>query len=105
MAAAWAIRRRTRAPLAALLFFGGTLFPVLGFFNLLTFLYSLVADHYQYLASLGIVALVSAVAVKGWQHLTDWISDRGAFLRQGQQNGASSRTMHWLLGRLAGAAV
>ena len=58
LAATWAIRRWTRAPLAAVLFFGGTLFPVMGFFNLYTFRYSLVADHYQYLASLGIIALV-----------------------------------------------
>jgi protein O-mannosyl-transferase len=62
LAVAWAIRRKTRAPLAALLFFGGTLLPVFGFFNLLTFLYSFVADHYQYLASLGIIALATATA-------------------------------------------
>lgn len=60
LVALWMIRRRTRAPLAAVLFFGGTLVPVLGFFNLYTFRYSFVADHYQYLASLGIIALVSA---------------------------------------------
>ena len=41
-------------------FFGGTLFPVLGFFNLYTFRYSLVANHYQYLASLGIITLAAA---------------------------------------------
>lgn len=58
--AAWAVRRLARAPLAAVLFFGGTLVPVLGFFNLFTFIYSFVADHYQYLACLGIIALVSA---------------------------------------------
>ncbi len=56
------IRRRTRAPLAALLFFGGTLFPVLGFFDLYTFRFSLIANHYQYLASLGIITLASAGA-------------------------------------------
>jgi tetratricopeptide (TPR) repeat protein len=59
----WSIRRRTRAPLAALLFFGGTLFPTLGFFNLYTFRYSLVANHYQYLASLGPITLTAAGAV------------------------------------------
>ena len=56
----WLIRGRTRAPLAAALYFGGTLFPVLGFFNVYPFRYSFVADHFQYLASLGIVVLVSA---------------------------------------------
>ncbi len=60
VAALWVLRRRWRAPLAGLLFFVGTLFPALGFFNLFAFIYSFVADHWQYLASLGIITLVSA---------------------------------------------
>lgn len=56
----WAMRHRTRGPLAALLFFVGTLFPTLGFFNLYTFRYALVANHYQYLASLGLMSLFAA---------------------------------------------
>jgi tetratricopeptide (TPR) repeat protein len=56
--AAWIMRRRARGPLAALLFFVGTLFPALGFFNAYPFIYSFVADHFQYLASLGIIGLV-----------------------------------------------
>lgn len=51
----WLLARRRRGPLAGFLFFGGTLFPVLGFLNVYPFLYSYVADHYQYLASLGII--------------------------------------------------
>ena len=43
-----------------LLFFVGTLFPVLGFCNVYPFLYSFVADHFQYLASLGVITLASA---------------------------------------------
>ena len=62
LVALWSIRRRARAPLAAVLFFGGTLFPMLGFFNLYTFRYSFVANHYQYLAGLGIITLVGAGA-------------------------------------------
>ncbi len=58
--ALWALRRRWRGPLAGLLFFVGTLFPVLGFFNVFPFIYSFVADHFQYLASLGIITLVAA---------------------------------------------
>jgi protein O-mannosyl-transferase len=60
LTALWGLRRRWRAPLAGLLFFVGTLFPVLGFFNVFPFIYSFVADHFQYLASLGIISLVSA---------------------------------------------
>ncbi|MBC7815347.1 MAG: tetratricopeptide repeat protein [Planctomycetaceae bacterium] len=50
-----------RGPLVAALFFGGTLLPALGFFDVFPMRYSFVADHFQYLASLGpIVLLVSA---------------------------------------------
>ncbi len=53
------VRFRMRAPLAAFLFFVGTLFPALGFFNVYPFRFSYVADHFQYLAELGIVTLVA----------------------------------------------
>ena len=56
----WLLRGRVRAPLAGMLFFAGTLFPVLGFINVYPFLFSLVADHFQYLASLGVIVLVAA---------------------------------------------
>ncbi|HEY5078305.1 MAG TPA: tetratricopeptide repeat protein [Opitutaceae bacterium] len=49
------LARRRRGPLAGLLFFAGTLFPVLGFVNVYPFIYSFVADHFQYLATLGII--------------------------------------------------
>jgi Flp pilus assembly protein TadD len=62
LAALWVLRRRSRAPLAAALFFVGSLFPALGFFDVYPFRYSFVADHFQYLASLGIIAL----AAGGW---------------------------------------
>ena len=55
----WRQRGRWRGLLAALLFFVGTLFPVLGFCNVYPFRYSFVADHFQYLASLGMIALAS----------------------------------------------
>jgi protein O-mannosyl-transferase len=60
LAGLWWYRTRSRAPLASVLFFIGTLFPALGFFNVYPFIYSFVADHFQYLASLGIIVLVSA---------------------------------------------
>jgi tetratricopeptide (TPR) repeat protein len=66
LAALWLLRRRTRGPLAGALFFLGTLFPALGFFNVYPFLFSYVADHFQYLASLGIIALAAA----GWARWT-----------------------------------
>ena len=50
-----------RGPLVALLFFLGTLFPAMGFFNIYPMRYSFVADHFQYLASLGPLVLFAAV--------------------------------------------
>jgi len=60
LAVLWLLRKRSRAPLAAMLFFGGSLFPVMGFFNVYPFRYSFVADHFQYLACIAIIALFSA---------------------------------------------
>jgi tetratricopeptide (TPR) repeat protein len=49
------LARRRRGPLAGALIFVGTLFPALGFFNVYPFVYTYVADHFQYTASLGII--------------------------------------------------
>lgn len=59
-AALWAARRRSPAPLAALAAFLAALFPALGFVNVYPFRFSFVADHFQYLASIPIIALVAA---------------------------------------------
>jgi tetratricopeptide (TPR) repeat protein len=66
VATAWALRNRVgRALLVAILFFGGTLLPALGFVNLLPMRYSFVADHFQYLASIGLIVLiVAAIAAR-----------------------------------------
>ena len=65
--AGWSCRHR--APLAALLLFAGTLFPVLGFVNVYPFVFSYVADHFQYLASLAIFALAAAGLCAGLSRL------------------------------------
>jgi tetratricopeptide (TPR) repeat protein len=49
-----------RPMLVALAYFLALLFPVLGFFNVYFFRYSFVADHFQYLASVGPLALAAA---------------------------------------------
>jgi protein O-mannosyl-transferase len=54
-------RRYTgRSVEVAAAFFVATLSPVLGFIMLFTFRYTFVADHYQYLACIGSIALASA---------------------------------------------
>ena len=50
-----------RGPLTAVLFFSGTLVPALGFFNVYPHRYSFVADHFQYLASIGFFVLIAGV--------------------------------------------
>jgi tetratricopeptide (TPR) repeat protein len=72
LGAAWLLyrsRRTFRGPLAAALFFVGSLFPVLGFLNVYPFLFSYVADHFQYIASLGIFALLAGGADLLWRRL------------------------------------
>ena len=52
---------RARAALFGLSCFVVALLPVLGFFDVYFFVYSFVADHFQYLASMALIALVMAV--------------------------------------------
>jgi tetratricopeptide (TPR) repeat protein len=49
-----------RSVAVATLFYVATLSPLLGFVMLYTFRYTFVADHYQYVASLGLIALAAA---------------------------------------------
>jgi tetratricopeptide (TPR) repeat protein len=63
-ALAWVIWRARRwvgrGVEVAALFFAATLSPMLGFVMLYTFVYTFVADHYQYMACLGPLALAAA---------------------------------------------
>jgi tetratricopeptide (TPR) repeat protein len=56
----WRRRRASRGPAAAFALFALTLAPLLGFVSLYTFKYSFVADHYQYVAAAGPLALCAA---------------------------------------------
>ncbi|MFZ0825885.1 MAG: tetratricopeptide repeat protein [Verrucomicrobiia bacterium] len=61
VAGLWLARRRMgRGPLVAVLFFVGTLGPALGFVNVYPMRYSFVADHFQYLAAVGLITLGAA---------------------------------------------
>ncbi len=57
-------RRIGRGPLTAVLFFAGTLFPLLGFFNGYFMRYSFVSDHWAYVSSLGLIALGAALVTR-----------------------------------------
>jgi tetratricopeptide (TPR) repeat protein len=69
----WSLRRWSRAPLAGVLVYILLLLPTLGFLNIYFFIYSFVADHWQYLACLGIITpcasgiVLLAGQLKRWQ--------------------------------------
>lgn len=61
VAGLWLGRHRLgRGPLVAVLFYVVSLFPALGFFPVYPMRYSFVADHFQYLAGLGLIVLATA---------------------------------------------
>lgn len=59
-----------RGPLVAVLFYAGTLFPALGFINIYPMRYTFVADHYQYLAGIGLIVLLVA-GMEYWTLMMD----------------------------------
>src|SRR4029434_1687618 len=69
----WNLRRWSRAPLAGVLVYLFLLLPSLGLLNIYFFLYAFVADHWQYLACLGIIPPFASEIVllarqsKSWQ--------------------------------------
>ena len=65
----WRKRHFSRAPLAAWLLFAGSLFPVLGFIDVYPFRYSFVADHFQYLPNLAVIALLATALTAGARRL------------------------------------
>ena len=73
----WSLRRWSRGPLAGVLIYIVLLLPSLGFLNIYFFVYSFVADHWQYLACLGIIVpcasgiVLLAEQLKRWQALLE----------------------------------
>ena len=66
-----------RGPLAGALFFAVTLSPVLGFVNYGYMQYAFVADRFQYLAGIGIMAVVIGAATYGVRRLPS-LGQKGA---------------------------
>lgn len=76
-AALWALKGKFgTGPFAAWAYFTVTLGPALGFFDVYPMRYSFVADHFQYLASVGPIAAAAAAATRGAaaarQRLAGW---------------------------------
>ncbi len=66
----WKRQVWSRGPLVGMAFFSVSLVPALGFVNVFPMRYSFVADHFQYLASLGMIALIVGSVVWGFDR---WI--------------------------------
>ena len=60
-----------RGPLAGALFFAVTLLPILGFVDYGYMQYAFVADRFQYLAGIGVIAVVIGAATNGVRRLSD----------------------------------
>ena len=87
----WLMRQRLgRGPLFAALFFGAGILPLLGFFSFYYMIMADVADHFQYLPSLGPIALFAGVA-------GHWVAT------QRRSAGRISRAVYW--GGAAGLLV
>ena len=68
----WLARRRIgRGPLAGVLYFAVTLGPVLGFVDYGYMQFSFVADRFQYLAGIGVLAVLIGAAAHGVGRLPD----------------------------------
>ena len=82
LALLWSLRRWARAPLAGVLVYIVLLSPSLGFANIYFFLYSFVADHWQYLACLGIITPCASGIVLLAGQLKSWHAwlERGTIL-------------------------
>lgn len=61
-----------RGPIVAMLFYGGTILPALGLFTLFPMRYTFVADHYQYMAGIGLIALAVAASTSRLTRLPRW---------------------------------
>ncbi len=74
-------RCRSRAWCRAALFGGGffvvALFPVLGFLDVFYFRYSFVADHFQYLACIGLISLAVSAGTAICERAGQWGRDLG----------------------------
>jgi protein O-mannosyl-transferase len=71
LSALWLTRAKWSRPVFfAAAYYVVSLFPVLGFFSVYFFRYSFVSDHFQYLASMGPLALAGAAIMEGCGRLT-----------------------------------
>jgi Flp pilus assembly protein TadD len=75
----WWVRGKIgRGPLVAALIFVVGLGPALGFVDVYPFRYSFVADHFQYLACIGLIVLITGISATILQQAGRWGHDLGS---------------------------
>jgi tetratricopeptide (TPR) repeat protein len=95
-----------RALFFAAAYYVVSLFPVLGFFSVYFFRYSFVSDHFQYLASMGPLALAGAAVTQGCRRLA--LSRRAQELLPARRQSAVATAIGWqsfLLAAISGALL
>ncbi len=91
--ALWLTRAKwSRSVFFAAAYYVVSLFPVLGFFRVFFFRYSFVSDHFQYLASMGPLALAGAAITEGCSRLA--VSRRPSALAMERRQSAVATTLH-----------
>ena len=91
--ALWLIRAKWSRPVFfAAAYYVVSLFPVLGFFSVFFFRYSFVSDHFQYLASMGPLALAGAAITEGCSRLA--VTRRPSALVMAGRHSAVATTLH-----------
>jgi tetratricopeptide (TPR) repeat protein len=75
-----------RGAFAAFFFYIVSLFPVLGFFNVYSMMYSYVSDHHQYIASIGMIIFLCGTGELALKH---------AVLPQGRLNAKHHQVILW----------
>ncbi len=91
-------KQQYRGMVCAILYYAITLFPALGFFNVYPFRYSFVADHFQYLASLGILVILVQLACWSVGFVEAKIRLTGKEERRGQQKQKVLYRWQWGMG-------
>jgi tetratricopeptide (TPR) repeat protein len=96
LVALWFIHAKGRRALFfAAAYYVTSLFPVLGFFSVYFFRYSFVSDHFQYLASMGPLALIGAgittLLGRFCETPADWVSHPDTVPRSGSTTIATPR--------------
>jgi tetratricopeptide (TPR) repeat protein len=91
--ALWLIRAKWSRPVFfAAVYYVVSLFPVLGFFSVYFFRYSFVSDHFQYLASMGPLALAGAAIMEGCSRLA--VTRLPSALLMARRDSAVATTLH-----------